>query len=151
MAVVWRARDLRHSRPVAVKLLKPELLAGTGHGRFLREIGFLAELNHPNILPLFDSGEARDAATGVAVPYFTMPYVAGDTLRERLAAQTRLPLDEVVAIVRDVASGLDFAHAGRHRASRHQAGEHPAGARPRGGGRLRDRARGRCGAVVART
>ena len=111
MAVVWLARDLRLGRNVAVKLLKPDLLAGTGHGRFLREIGYLATLSHPNILPLFDSGEARDESTGVGVPFFTMPYIAGETLRERLAAQAPLPLDEAVAIVTDVAAGLDFAHA----------------------------------------
>jgi hypothetical protein len=111
MAVVWLARDLRHGRRVAVKLLKPDLLAGTGHGRFLREIGFLAELSHPNILPLFDSGEARDLSTGVSVPFFTMPYAPDDTLRERLLAQDRLTLDETVGIVRDVAAGLDYAHA----------------------------------------
>lgn len=111
MAVVWLARDLRHGRRVAIKLLKPDLLAGTGHGRFLREIGFLAELSHPNIMPLFDSGEARDLSTGVSVPFFTMPYVADDTLRERLLAQHRLTLEETMGIVRDVAAGLDYAHA----------------------------------------
>jgi hypothetical protein len=111
MAVVWLAEDLRHGRRVAVKLLRPELLVGKGHHRFLREIGILSELNHPNILPLLDSGEASEFATGVAVPFFTMPYVAGETLRDRLEARGRLPLDEVVAMVADVAAALDHAHA----------------------------------------
>ena len=111
MAVVWLAEDLRHGRHVAVKLLRPELLVGKGHHRFLREIEILSELNHPNILPLLDSGEASEFATGVAVPFFTMPYVAGESLRHRLEARGRLPLDEVLAMVADVAAALDHAHA----------------------------------------
>jgi TolB-like protein/tetratricopeptide (TPR) repeat protein/tRNA A-37 threonylcarbamoyl transferase component Bud32 len=105
MAAVYLATDLRHERRVAVKVLDPELARAVGTERFLREIRFSARLNHPNILPLHDSGEADGFL------YYIMPYVEGDSLRERLARERHLSLEETVGIVRQVAAALDHAHA----------------------------------------
>jgi serine/threonine-protein kinase len=105
MAVVFLADDLRHGRQVAVKVIRPEVLRALGPDRFEREIGFAARLSHPHILPLFDSG----VADGLA--FFVMPYVTGESLRERLARERPLPLEEAVKIARDVASALSYAHA----------------------------------------
>jgi serine/threonine-protein kinase len=104
MAVVYLARDLRHERDVAVKVLRAELAAAMGAGRFLREIKLTAKLNHPHILPLLDSGEAEGFL------YYVMPYVAGESLRQRLERETQLPIDEALRITQQVASALDFAH-----------------------------------------
>src|SRR3954465_3196922 len=83
MATVYLARDLRHKRSVAVKFVRPELGGREGVERFLREIELAARLQHPHILPVFDSGTVEDG-TGAPVPYFVMPYVEGETLRQRL-------------------------------------------------------------------
>jgi len=105
MATVYLADDLRHGRQVAVKVLRPELGAVLGPDRFIREIRVAAALNHPHILPLHDSGEAGGRL------FYVMPYVRGGSLRQRLAAEPQLPVDEAVRLVRQVASALDHAHA----------------------------------------
>ena len=105
MATVYRAHDHRHDRPVAVKVLRPELATFGYHpDRFLREIRFVAGLVHPNILPLHDSGEAD------GMPFYVMPLVEGETLRARLDRDARLPVAEAVRIARLVAGALDYAH-----------------------------------------
>src|SRR5437899_4672661 len=104
MATVYLAADLKHHRPVAIKVLKPELAAALGPDRFLREIETAARLNHPHSLALHDSGEADEFL------YYVMPYVEGATLRERLAREGQLPLAEALRITRDVASALSYAH-----------------------------------------
>jgi serine/threonine-protein kinase len=104
MATVYLARDLRHRRPVALKILHPDLAYALGADRFLREIEVAANLSHPHILPLFDSGEVA------GLLYFVMPYVEGETLRERLTRETQLPVDEVLRIGREVADALAYAH-----------------------------------------
>ncbi|MBI4421231.1 MAG: protein kinase [Gemmatimonadetes bacterium] len=104
MATVFLARDVKHDRPVAVKLLRPEIAAVLGVERFLSEIRVTARLQHPHILPLFDSGEAD------GLVFYVMPYVAGETLRERLTREKQLPIDEAIEITRAVASALEHAH-----------------------------------------
>ncbi len=104
MATVYLARDLRHERDVAMKVLRPDLGQALGRDRFLREIHLAAGLTHPHILPLHDSGDADGTL------WFTMPLMRGDTLRDRMTAQPRLPLDEVLQLVREVADALDYAH-----------------------------------------
>jgi len=103
-ATVYLAREVKHDRLVALKLLHPQLRAEVGAERFMREIEIAANLSHPHILPLFDSGEIDDFV------YFTMPYVEGPTLRERLDAEPQLPIDESVSIATDVADALAHAH-----------------------------------------
>jgi serine/threonine protein kinase/tetratricopeptide (TPR) repeat protein len=105
MATVYLAEDIRHDRKVAIKVLKPEVAAALGSQRFLREIQIAAVLTHPHILPLHDSGEAD------GLVFYVMPYVDGETLRDRLARQKQLPIDEAVAITREVADALAHAHA----------------------------------------
>ena len=105
MAVVYLAVDSKHSRRVALKVLLPELAATVGPKRFLREIEIAAGLNHPHVLPLHDSGEVDGFL------YYVMPYVEGESLRDRLDRDERLPLDEALRIARDVAEGLDYAHS----------------------------------------
>jgi len=104
MATVFLAYDERHERRVAVKVLRPELAAAMGPTRFLREIKITANLQHPHILPLYDSGEAD------GVVYYVMPFVEGESLRARLARVRQLPLDEALDIARSVAAALDYAH-----------------------------------------
>ncbi|HEY6853151.1 MAG TPA: serine/threonine-protein kinase, partial [Gemmatimonadales bacterium] len=104
MAFVFQARDPKHERWVAIKVLRPELAQALGPERFLREIKVAAGLTHPNILPLYDSGEAGGFL------YYVMPYVEGESLRHRLLGRTRLPAAEAVAIAREVADALAFAH-----------------------------------------
>ena len=104
MATVWLSRDLRYDRPVALKVLRPDLSAALGADRFLREIRITARLNHPHILPLLDSGEAD------GLLYYVMPYVAGGSLRERLAPGAALPMDAVLHVVTHAAAALDHAH-----------------------------------------
>ena len=104
MAVVYLAHDLRHHRSVAVKVLKPQLSAALGAERFLSEIKVTANLQHPNLLPLFDSGEADGRL------FYVMPYIAGESLRARIARETQLPVDEAIRIASAVASALDYAH-----------------------------------------
>ncbi|HEV8304490.1 MAG TPA: serine/threonine-protein kinase [Gemmatimonadales bacterium] len=104
MSLVYLARDRRHDRPVALKVLRPELGASLGPERFLREIKVAAGLTHPHILPLFDSGEAD------GLLFYVMPYVEGESLRQRLDRQGPLALGEALRIAREVADALDYAH-----------------------------------------
>jgi Tol biopolymer transport system component len=104
MATVWLAEDVRHHRRVAIKVLHPELSAVLGPERFLKEIELTAGLQHPHILPLFDSGEADGRL------WYVMPYVEGETLRARLARERQLPVADAVRIAREVAEALDYAH-----------------------------------------
>ena len=144
MAVVYLARDGKHDREVAVKVLKPELAAAVGAERFLREIKITARLNHPHILPLLDSGEAGGFL------YYVMPHVSGGSLRRILKREAILAVDAAVRITEQVASALDHAHriggsrgpvprricgtpqeprqaAGQGRASAHQGAGHATG------------------------
>ena len=105
MAVVYLAQDLRHKRRVALKVLRPDISAIVGPERFLREIETLANLTHPHILPLHDSGEAD------GLLYYVMPYVDGESLRDRLQREKQLPLDDALRIAREVADALSHAHA----------------------------------------
>ena len=104
MATVYLAEDLKHHRNVAVKVLRPELTAVLGAERFLKEIEVTASLQHPHILPLFDSGDAD------AFLYYVMPHVEGESLRDRLNRDKQLPIEEAVQIAEMVASALDYAH-----------------------------------------
>jgi serine/threonine-protein kinase len=104
MATVYLARDLRHDRPVALKVLHPELAATLGPERFLREIKLAARLQHPHILTVLDSGESAGRL------WFTMPYVEGESLRDRLSRETQLPVADALRIAREAATALDYAH-----------------------------------------
>ena len=104
MATVWLVRDLRHDRPVALKVLHPELAATLGPERFQREIRLAARLQHPHVLTVLDSGE-----TGGRL-WFTMPYVEGESLRERLRRERQLPVEDALRIVREAAQALQYAH-----------------------------------------
>ena len=104
MATVYLADDIKHERKVALKVLKPELAAVVGAERFLAEIKTTANLQHPHILPLFDSGEADGFL------FYVMPYVEGETLRERIDREKQLPVDEAVRIAAAIANALDHAH-----------------------------------------
>src|SRR6266436_5291230 len=105
MAIVYRAHDLKHDRPVAVKVLRSEVAAALGSERFLREIQIAARLNHPHILPLHDSGDAD------SILYYVMPLVDGESLRDRLTREGQLPLEEALRITQEVGSALSNAHA----------------------------------------
>jgi serine/threonine-protein kinase len=105
MALVYLAHDIKHDREVAIKVIRAELSATLGRGRFLREIAIAARLRHPNILPLYDSGEVNGAV------YFVMPFESGPSLRERLAREGPLPITEALSVLRDVARALQYAHA----------------------------------------
>ncbi|MEO5824971.1 MAG: protein kinase [Gemmatimonadales bacterium] len=104
MATVYLAHDLRHDRQVAIKVLRPELAAVIGAERFLSEIKTTANLQHPHILPLFDSG-ASDSFL-----FYVMPYVEGESLRDRLERERQLPVDEAVRLATEIAGALDYAH-----------------------------------------
>jgi len=104
MATVYLAQDVKHDRVVALKVLHPDLAASLGPDRFLREIKLAARLNHPHILPLFDSGDAN------GLLYYVMPYVEGESLRERLDRDQHLTIEEAVHHGRGIASALDYAH-----------------------------------------
>ncbi len=104
MATVYAARDVRHDRRVALKVLRPELGAVLGVERFLSEIRVTANLQHPNLLPLFDSGESA------GLLFYVMPFVEGESLRARLERETQLPIDEAIRIATAVAGALDYAH-----------------------------------------
>jgi Tol biopolymer transport system component len=114
MATVYLAQDLRHDRKVAVKVLRPELAAIIGAERFLSEIKTTANLQHPHILPLFDSGatggQGGGGAEGQAYLYYVMPYVEGETVRDRISREKQLPVADAVRIATEVASALDYAH-----------------------------------------
>jgi TolB-like protein/tRNA A-37 threonylcarbamoyl transferase component Bud32/Flp pilus assembly protein TadD len=103
-ATVYLAHDIRHDRPVALKVVHQQLAESVGAERFLREIRFVARLSHPHILPLFDSGEAA------GLLYYVMPYVAGASLRQRLETEGRLPIATAVRVAREIALALDYAH-----------------------------------------
>lgn len=104
MATVYLAEDLKHRREVAIKVLDPVLAEVIGAQRFLREVEVTANLSHPHILPLHDSGEAE------GLLYYVMPYVGGENLRQRLEREKQLPLEDALNIARDVAEGLSYAH-----------------------------------------
>ncbi|MBA3894911.1 MAG: serine/threonine protein kinase, partial [Gemmatimonadales bacterium] len=104
MATVFLARDLRHGRKVAIKTLRAELAASIGADRFLREIRVAANLQHPNVLALYDSGDAG------GILYYVMPFVEGESLRDRLNREQQLPLHDAVRITREAAEGLAYAH-----------------------------------------
>ena len=105
MAIVYLAQDAKHQRKVALKVLRSELAASLGAERFLREITTVARLAHPHILPLHDSGDAEGTL------YYTMPYLYGASLRDRLSREQRLPVDDALQIAQDVAEALSYAHA----------------------------------------
>ncbi len=105
MATVYLARDPKHERFLALKTLRPEIAVALGRERFLREIKLAARLQHPNILPVYDSGDAGGTL------YYVMPFVEGESLRDRLTREPQLPLDEALQIAREVADALSYAHA----------------------------------------
>src|SRR5688500_14609290 len=105
MATVYLAHDRKHKRKVALKVLKPELAAVLGADRFVQEIKTTASLQHPHILPLFDSGTADGFL------FYVMPFIEGETLRDKLNRETQLGVDEAVRIAREVADALDYAHS----------------------------------------
>ena len=104
MAVVYLARDLRHDRYVALKVLPPELASAVNLERFLREIRVAARLAHPHILPVLDSGEVN------GLPYYTMPFVEGESLRAKLVREKQLSLEVSLQIASQVADALSYAH-----------------------------------------
>ena len=105
MATVYRAQDLKHERWVAIKVLRPDIAAALGAERFLREIKITAQLNHPHILMLLDSGEVEGFL------YYVMPYVEGESLRDRLNREKQLPIDDALHVTREVADALSYAHS----------------------------------------
>ena len=105
MAIVLLAEDLKHRRPVAIKVLRPEIAQSVGVGRFLEEIRVSAQLNHPHILPLLDSGDAD------GIIYYVMPYVDGGTLRDRMRREREMSIEAALAITSDVAEALGYAHS----------------------------------------
>ncbi|HEX4935675.1 MAG TPA: serine/threonine-protein kinase, partial [Gemmatimonadaceae bacterium] len=104
MAVVYLAHDLKHDRPVALKVLHPELAASLGPDRFQREIRFAARLQHPHIVSVYDSGVTVNRL------WYTMPYVEGESLRDRLRRERQLPLDDAIRVARESAEALGYAH-----------------------------------------
>ena len=135
MATVYLAHDLRHERKVAIKVLRPDLAAVIGAERFLREIKTIAHLQHPHILGLIDSGEIGGTA------YYVMPFVEGESLRDRLRREQQLPVAETVRIARDMAARPRLRPPPRRGPPRHQARERPAPRRLGAGRRLRHRHR----------
>ncbi|MBA3258076.1 MAG: serine/threonine protein kinase, partial [Gemmatimonadales bacterium] len=110
MATVYLAQDLRHRRRVALKVVRPELGGPLGLERFLREIELAARLQHPHILPVFDSGLV-EGGDGGAMPYFVMPFVEGESLRHRLQREGRLSPEDAVALASEIAEALAYAHS----------------------------------------
>ena len=105
MATVYLAQDLRHDRKVAIKVLRPDLARTLGAERFLREIHLAARLSHPHILPLHDSGSAGEESL-----YYVMPFVEGESLRNRLERERQLAVADAIRIAAEVAGALDYAH-----------------------------------------
>ena len=105
MATVYMARDVKHSREVAIKVLRSEVAGVLGAERFLREIAVTANLEHPNILPLLDSGNADGQL------YYVMPLVKGESLRDRITRDRQLPIDESLHIIAQVSAALSYAHS----------------------------------------
>ena len=110
MATVYLARDVRHDRPVAIKVMRPEVSASLGTERFLREVRVAAQLTHPHILPLHDSGRVSGAAPGADVLYYVMPFVEGESLRDRIRREGPLPIADALRIASEVADAVAFAH-----------------------------------------
>jgi serine/threonine-protein kinase len=108
LATVYVARDLKHDRDVAIKVLRPEITAILGSARFLEEIRISPQLDHPHILTLIDSGEAD------GVLYYVLPYVRGESLRQKITRERQLSIEEALAITHQVASALDYAHRRGH-------------------------------------
>src|SRR5215207_3262744 len=104
MAIVYRAKDVKHERTVAIKVLRQELAVSLGADRFLREIRVAANLQHPNILGLYDSGEME------GLLYYVMPFIEGESLRDRLNKEQQLPIPDALQIVREAAEALQYAH-----------------------------------------
>jgi len=104
MATVWLARDLKHDRPVALKVLRPEVAQALGPDRFLQEIELTARLHHPRLIPLLESGDADGQL------FYVMPHVSGESLRDRLRRETQLSLVDALRITREVAEALSYAH-----------------------------------------
>ena len=104
MAVVYLAHDLKHDRDVALKVLRPELAAVLGRDRFLAEIRLTAKLDHPHILTLIDSGESN------GLLWYVVPFIRGESLRQKLQRETQLQVDEALAITKQVAGALEYAH-----------------------------------------
>jgi serine/threonine-protein kinase len=113
MATVFLARDLKHERDVAIKVMHPEIAQSLGAERFLREIAMTANLRHPHILPLYDSGAvpASHSESEPSFMFYVMPFIDGGSLRDRLDRDKQLPIDEALAIAREVADALGYAHA----------------------------------------
>src|SRR5580765_6275589 len=111
MATVYLARDLRHDRLVALKVLRPELGFALGTARFEREIGIAARLHHPLILPVFDSGTSPASPGAGSCFWYTMPFVEGESLRDRLQRESQLGVEEALRIGCEVADALGYAHA----------------------------------------
>ena len=109
MATVWLARDLRHDRVVALKVLDPALAGAIGVERFLREIRVTARIQHPNIVPVLDSGVCPGPG-GESLPWFTMTYVAGESLRQRMNRERQLPIEDAIRIAESAAAALETAH-----------------------------------------
>ncbi|HUQ80616.1 MAG TPA: serine/threonine-protein kinase [Gemmatimonadaceae bacterium] len=110
MATVYRARDLKHDRRVAVKVLRPELASAIGAERFLREIAIAARLEHPHILTLIDSGRSAGGAGEPDLLYYVMPFVDGESLRDRIGRGGPLPVSEAVRLLREIVDAIAFAH-----------------------------------------
>ena len=109
MATVWLARDRQHERLIAIKIVHPELAGAIGVDRFVREVRFTAGLQHPNIVPILDSGVLR-SPDGLSLPWYAMPYLAGESLRTRLDRQHQLPIEDALRITEAVAGALHVAH-----------------------------------------
>jgi serine/threonine-protein kinase len=140
MAVVHLARDVRHDRRVAIKVVRQELAAAVGAERFLEEIRVTASLQHPHVLPLFDSGSADDML------WYVMPFAEGETLRSRLEREGRMPVDVALRLAREMADALEYAHArGGTVAREERAGDGAGDAPPRRGTVSRRRGRARDG------
>src|SRR5947207_15793201 len=104
MATVHLAEERKHSRKVAIKVLRQEFAASVGAERFLREIGIAARLSHPHIVPLIDSGESEGSL------YYVSPFIPGGSLRDKLNREIKLPIDDALRIVHEVGAALDYAH-----------------------------------------
>src|SRR5215211_3085159 len=110
MATVYLARDVRHGRMVAIKVIRPDLMGMLGADRFLAEIRLTARLQHPHILGLIDSGVVP-SDSGIDRPFYVMPYISGETLRTRLTREKTLPVGEALSILAEIADALACAHA----------------------------------------
>src|SRR5688500_332925 len=108
MAIVYRARDQKHARSVAIKVLRPEIVVGLGPDRFLLEIHILAKLQHPHILPLLDSVATEEPSPR---PYYVMPLIEGETLRQQLDREGKLPTPEAIRLIREIGEALHYAHS----------------------------------------